>query len=279
MLRFRGSQSFRQRLVFATLAGRAVRIDDIRAQDQSPGLRDFEASFLRLLEKISNGCIVEINETGGYRQAGGAPAGWRGGGRVCVQGRPCGVATVWCVPNAVLKLRVTLDAGHMRAGTSLRYKPGVLLGGAGLTHDCGTSRSVGYFLEALVVLGLFGKKVRGPGAHGSSSGTRSWSGGAVAVGTTLQLHWGPQGWGPCSVPSATRAAGLGSTTWLQPPALRCFLGLLHCFAPPHFSLQVNPSPPLNQRTFNSSPTHSPCPSPCAASPTTTWTLGWTRSAL
>ncbi|GLC44223.1 hypothetical protein PLESTB_000754400 [Pleodorina starrii] len=107
MLKFKGCQHFRQRLVCSTLSGRPIRIDDIRAADpESPGLRDFEASFLRLLEKLTNGCVVEINET----------------------------------------------------GTSLRYRPGVVVCGSGLTHDCGTSRSIGYFLEPLLVLGLYGKK-------------------------------------------------------------------------------------------------------------------------
>ena len=64
MLRFRGSQQLRQRLVFATLSGRTVRIDGIRERDESPGLRDYEANLLRLLEKLTNGCVVEINETG-----------------------------------------------------------------------------------------------------------------------------------------------------------------------------------------------------------------------
>lgn len=65
MLKFKGCQHFRQRLICSTLSGRAIRIDDIRAADpESPGLRDFEASFLRLLEKLTNGCVVEINETG-----------------------------------------------------------------------------------------------------------------------------------------------------------------------------------------------------------------------
>lgn len=64
MLKLKGCQSFRQRLVCATILGRPIRIDDIRAQDENPGLRDYEASFLRLLEKITNGCSVEINETG-----------------------------------------------------------------------------------------------------------------------------------------------------------------------------------------------------------------------
>jgi RNA 3'-terminal phosphate cyclase-like protein len=64
MLRFRGCQQFRQRLVCSTLSGKPIRIEDIRAHDQSPGLRDFEASLLRLLEKLTNGCTVEVNETG-----------------------------------------------------------------------------------------------------------------------------------------------------------------------------------------------------------------------
>jgi RNA 3'-terminal phosphate cyclase-like protein len=64
MLRFQGSENFRQRLVYATLAGKPIRIDDIRAQDQNPGLREYEASLLRLIEKITNGCVIEINETG-----------------------------------------------------------------------------------------------------------------------------------------------------------------------------------------------------------------------
>jgi RNA 3'-terminal phosphate cyclase-like protein len=105
MLRFRGSEHFRQRLILSTLSGKPIRIDDIRADDESPGLRDYEASLLRLLEKVTNGCIIEINET----------------------------------------------------GTSLRYKPGFVTGGA-LDHDCGTSRSIGYFLEPLLLLSLFGRK-------------------------------------------------------------------------------------------------------------------------
>lgn len=105
-LQLRGAQHFRQRLVLSTLSGNAVRIEDIRADDTSPGLRNYEVSFLRLMEKVSDGCVVEINET----------------------------------------------------GTKLRYKPGVLVGGKQLVHDCGLTRSVGYFLEPLIVLGLFGKK-------------------------------------------------------------------------------------------------------------------------
>lgn len=44
------------------------------------------------------------------------------------------------------------------AGTKLKYKPGVVIGGKHLVHDCGVSRGIGYFLEPLLILGLFGKK-------------------------------------------------------------------------------------------------------------------------
>lgn len=62
--KLRGAQQLRQRLLYATLAGVTLRIDDIRSSDENPGLRDYEASFLRLLEKVSDGCVIEINETG-----------------------------------------------------------------------------------------------------------------------------------------------------------------------------------------------------------------------
>lgn len=44
-------------------------------------------------------------------------------------------------------------------GTSLRYRPGVIICGPGLLHDCGTGRSVGWFMEPLIILALFAKKV------------------------------------------------------------------------------------------------------------------------
>ncbi|KAL3143392.1 hypothetical protein ABBQ38_002216 [Trebouxia sp. C0009 RCD-2024] len=106
ILNFRGSQHFRQRLVCSTLSGKSICIRDIRAKEQDPGVRDYEASLLRLLEKITNGCVVEINET----------------------------------------------------GTTLRYSPGIVTGGSGYTHDCGRSRSIGFFLEPLVCIALFAKK-------------------------------------------------------------------------------------------------------------------------
>lgn len=63
-MRLKGSQSFRQRLLLATLSSRSIIIEDIRDEDTLPGLHPYEVSFLRLLEKVCDDCVVEINETG-----------------------------------------------------------------------------------------------------------------------------------------------------------------------------------------------------------------------
>jgi RNA 3'-terminal phosphate cyclase len=60
----RGSAGFRQRIVFATLSGRAVRIKDIRTEETTPGLAKHEVSFLRLIEKLTTGGLFEISVTG-----------------------------------------------------------------------------------------------------------------------------------------------------------------------------------------------------------------------
>jgi RNA 3'-terminal phosphate cyclase-like protein len=45
------------------------------------------------------------------------------------------------------------------AGTGLKYKPGTIMGGRiNQPYDCGVSRSIGYFLEPLIVLCLFAKE-------------------------------------------------------------------------------------------------------------------------
>jgi RNA 3'-terminal phosphate cyclase-like protein len=41
-------------------------------------------------------------------------------------------------------------------GTTLRFKPGLLMGGP-ITHDCGTSRSMGWFIEGILPLAPFCK--------------------------------------------------------------------------------------------------------------------------
>lgn len=62
--RVKGSQNLRQRLLLSTLASTAVIVEDIRSDHTWPGLRPHEVSLLRLLEKVCDDCVVEINETG-----------------------------------------------------------------------------------------------------------------------------------------------------------------------------------------------------------------------
>jgi len=62
--RLLGSQSFRQRLLLATLSSTPILIEDIRADETWPGLRNHEISLLRLFETVCDDCHVEINETG-----------------------------------------------------------------------------------------------------------------------------------------------------------------------------------------------------------------------
>lgn len=66
LVHFSGHQYLRHRLILSILSGRPVRIDKIRSDDKNPGLKDFEISLLRLLEKVTNGTVIEISVTGMY---------------------------------------------------------------------------------------------------------------------------------------------------------------------------------------------------------------------
>lgn len=61
---FEGHRNLRFRLLLATLAGKPVKISKIRSDDMNPGLKDYEVSFLRLLESVTNGSQIEISYTG-----------------------------------------------------------------------------------------------------------------------------------------------------------------------------------------------------------------------
>lgn len=102
---FEGPRNFRFRLVLATLAGVPIKITKIRSNDMNPGLKDYEVSFLRLLESVTNGSHIEISYT----------------------------------------------------GTSVVYRPGIIIGGQ-LTHNCPSSKPVGYFIEPMLFLAPFSKK-------------------------------------------------------------------------------------------------------------------------
>jgi RNA 3'-terminal phosphate cyclase-like protein len=60
-----GAVQFRQRLAVSLLSHRTILIKNIRFESlDHPGLMEHEASFLRLLDKMTNGTRVEINATG-----------------------------------------------------------------------------------------------------------------------------------------------------------------------------------------------------------------------
>ena len=66
ILTFKGENFLRQRLILSLLSNKIVVISDIRSKDDSQhlGLLEYEASFLRLLEKITSGSNIVINHTG-----------------------------------------------------------------------------------------------------------------------------------------------------------------------------------------------------------------------
>ena len=60
-----GATQFRLRLAASVLSSRPLLMRNIRFDDiDAPGLREHEASFLRLLDRMTNGTRIEINATG-----------------------------------------------------------------------------------------------------------------------------------------------------------------------------------------------------------------------
>ncbi|XP_048874675.1 RNA 3'-terminal phosphate cyclase-like protein isoform X2 [Brienomyrus brachyistius] len=142
-LTYEGCNFFRQRLILSTLTGKWVKIKNIRSSDDNPGLQDFEASFIRLLDKITNGTRIEINQT----------------------------------------------------GTVLFYQPGLLYGGA-VEHDCNPQRSVGYYLEALLMLAPFMKSPLRATLKGVTNDQRDPSVDTLkATSIPLMKHFGLDGEG------------------------------------------------------------------------------------
>lgn len=121
-IRLTGHHNFRYRIMLSLLAQRAIHISGIRSNSEDPGIKDFEVSFLRLIERITNGTLVEISYT----------------------------------------------------GTEVYIRPGMISCGK-VQHECPTSRGVGWFLEPLLVLGLFGKQPLNITLRGITSNTRDVS--------------------------------------------------------------------------------------------------------
>ncbi|CAI2369953.1 unnamed protein product [Moneuplotes crassus] len=61
---FKGAACIRQALQFSILSGKPVKISEIRSEDLDPGVNEYEMNLLKLIEKVTNGSIIDINVSG-----------------------------------------------------------------------------------------------------------------------------------------------------------------------------------------------------------------------
>jgi RNA 3'-terminal phosphate cyclase-like protein len=94
--------------LFVFLLSGPIEFRSLHSTSVPPGIRDYELSFLRLLEQITNGSRIQISRT----------------------------------------------------ATRVKFDPGLLIGGGltTLTHNCPSSRSIGYFIEGIMILAPFCKR-------------------------------------------------------------------------------------------------------------------------
>ncbi|VDK37150.1 unnamed protein product [Taenia asiatica] len=59
-----GSVAFRQKVLLSVVSNRPVHIRNVRSRSRNPGVTSTEVDFLKLINEISNGAIVEVNDTG-----------------------------------------------------------------------------------------------------------------------------------------------------------------------------------------------------------------------
>lgn len=61
-LTFSGSAYLKHRLILATLAGKSIKIKDIRSF--SGGIQEFEVNLIRLVDKLTNGTKIKLHPSG-----------------------------------------------------------------------------------------------------------------------------------------------------------------------------------------------------------------------
>jgi RNA 3'-terminal phosphate cyclase-like protein len=64
LLKLSGSNFFRLKIAYSILLQKPVEISNIRSNSINPGLTEYEVSFLKLVERITNGTKIEISKTG-----------------------------------------------------------------------------------------------------------------------------------------------------------------------------------------------------------------------
>jgi RNA 3'-terminal phosphate cyclase-like protein len=63
-LEFNGHAYLRQHILLSILSQRQIIVKNIRSEEENPGLLQYEISLLKLIEKVTNGCEININKTG-----------------------------------------------------------------------------------------------------------------------------------------------------------------------------------------------------------------------
>lgn len=141
-----GSIQFRQRIVVSILSHRPLLIRNIRSEDiESPGLQEHEASFLRLIDRMTNGSNIEINSTGSQLRF--KPGILLGGD----------IMHSCPTPDVVKDENVDINNGN----------PVVI-------NRKKRSYSVGWFLEGILPLAPFGKEPLNLSLRGITDGTTQY---------------------------------------------------------------------------------------------------------
>lgn len=60
---YKGSNHLKQKLILATLAGKSIKIVDIRAYEGG-GIQEFEVNLIRLIDKLTNGTRIKLHPSG-----------------------------------------------------------------------------------------------------------------------------------------------------------------------------------------------------------------------
>jgi RNA 3'-terminal phosphate cyclase-like protein len=58
----KGSNHIKQKLILATLAGKSIKITDIRVNEG--GIQEYEVNLIRLIDKLTNGTRIKIHPSG-----------------------------------------------------------------------------------------------------------------------------------------------------------------------------------------------------------------------
>lgn len=204
-LRFTGHRAFTQRLVLSTLTGRPIHISKIRASSPThPGLAPHEVSFLRLLESVTNGSVIDVSYSGTTitYQPGLITGTVPGVGASLASDAIEHVLPAACTRAVTyFLLPLALLAPFSKAHMNVRFSgPGVITSATHATGDL----SIDTFRTAVLPLyGLFGipparielrvlsRSCPGPGGRGGGGLVEMRFASQVRLPKTLHLHRRP----------------------------------------------------------------------------------------